>query len=232
MLARQRRASLTDAHRESNNIARWTRRAARVEGQPLEERIVTLQRDMERVVHRRACSTMDQRIMALRTNQASHTARWATSEDQRATFTNLPKGRRPFNGKDERLLHQMGRMDIRCAHCDVLHWIEERNTSSPRTRPNFTACCSCGKVSLPPLAQPPSPLWDLLEGQTPEAKQFRNQIRKYNNAFAFTSVGAKIDQSMARGGVYTFRLQGELHHHMGSLLPREGETKICTDVYS
>ena len=122
-------------------------------------------------------------------------------------------------------------MDIRCVHCDALHWIDKRNTSSPRTHPKFTACCSCGKVSLPPLAQPPSPLRDLLEGQTFEAKQFRNQIRKYNNAFAFTSVGAKIDQSLARGGVYTYRLQGELHHRMGSLLPSEGQTPKFAQMY-
>ena len=122
-------------------------------------------------------------------------------------------------------------MDIRCAHCDTLHWIEERNTSSPRTRPNFTACCSCGKVSFPPLAQPPSPLRYLLEGQTPKAKHFRNQIQKYNNAFTFTSVGAKIDQSMAPGRVYMFRLQGELHHCIGSLLPSEGETPKFAQMY-
>ena len=122
-------------------------------------------------------------------------------------------------------------MDIHCAHCNALHWIDERNTSSPRTRPNFTACCSCGKVSLPPLAQPPSSLWDLLEGQTSEARKFFNQIPKYNNAFAFTSVGAKIDQSMARGGVYTYRLQGILHHRMGSLLPSEGETPKFAQMY-
>ena len=174
---------------------------------------------------------MDQRIMELRTNQASHAAQWATREDERATFINLPKGQRPFNEKDERLRHQMGQMDIRCAHCDVLHWIEERNTSSPRTRPNFTAYCSCDKVSLAPLTQPASPLWDLLEGQTPDAKQFHNQIRKYNNAFAFTSVGTKIDESMARGGVYRYRLQGELHHRMGSLLPSEGETPKFAQMY-
>ena len=54
MLSRQRRASLIDAHRESNNITQHTRCAARVEGQPLEERIVALQRDKKRVAHRRA----------------------------------------------------------------------------------------------------------------------------------------------------------------------------------
>ena len=169
--------------------------------------------------------------MESRTNQESHDARWVTSEDHRTTFTNLPKGWRPFDGKDERLRHQMGQMAIRCAHCDALHWIEERNTSSPRTCPNFTAGYSCGKVSLPPLAQPPSPLRDLLEGQTPEAKQFCNQIRKYSNSFAFTSVGAKIDQSMARGRVYTYRLQGELHHRMASLLPSEGETPKFAQIF-
>ena len=81
------------------------------------------------------------------------------------------------------------------------------------------------------MAQPSSPLRDLLEGQTPEAKQFRNQIQKYNNAFTFTSVGSKIDQRLARGGVYTYRLQGELHHRMGSLLPSEGETPKFAHMY-
>ena len=128
------------------------------------------------MAQRRARSTMNQQIVELRTDLDSPDARWATSEDHRATFTNLPKGRRPADGKDERLGHQMGRMAIRCAHCDALHRIEERIASSPRTRPNFIACWSCGKVSLPPLAQPPSPLRDLLEGQTREAKQFRNHI--------------------------------------------------------
>ena len=108
MLASQRRASMLDAHREANNIARRTRRAARVEGQPLEERLVVLQWDKERVAQRRASSTMNQRIVELRTDLDSPDARWATSEEHRATFTNLPKGRRPFDGKDERLRYQMG----------------------------------------------------------------------------------------------------------------------------
>ena len=161
MLARQRRASMSDAQRESNNITRRTRRAE----------CVALQRDKEGVAHRHADSTLDQQIVDLQTNQQSN-----ASENQIPTFTNLPQGRHPFDGKNDRLRHQMGQMSIRCAHCDALHWIEERIASSPRRRPNFTACCSCGKVSLPPLAQPPSPLRDLLEGQTAEAKQFRNHI--------------------------------------------------------
>ena len=62
MLARQCRASMSDAQRESNNITRRTRRAA----------CVALQRDKEGVAHRRADSTMDQQIMELQTNQQSY----------------------------------------------------------------------------------------------------------------------------------------------------------------
>ena len=54
MLARQRRASMSDAQRESNNITRRTRRAE----------CVALQRDKEGVAHRHADSTLDQQIAA------------------------------------------------------------------------------------------------------------------------------------------------------------------------
>ena len=88
MLARQRRASMSDTQRESNNITRCTRRAA----------CVALQREKEGVAHRRVDSTMDQQIVELQKNQESN-----ASEHQRPTFTNLPQGWRPFDGRDDRL---------------------------------------------------------------------------------------------------------------------------------
>jgi hypothetical protein len=52
------------------------------------------------------------------------------------------------------------------------------------------------------------------------AKSFRRNIRNYNNSFAFSSLGVKIDSSVyGPSGVYTFRIQGELIHRIGSLLP-------------
>jgi hypothetical protein len=57
-----------------------------------------------------------------------------------------------------------------------------------------------------------------------EAKEFRENIRNYNNAFAFSSLGVKIDSSVyGMNGVFTFRIQGELCHQISSLLPRIGE---------
>jgi hypothetical protein len=46
----------------------------------------------------------------------------------------------------------------------------------------------------------------------------------YNNGTSFSSIGCKMDQSVyGSHGIYTFRIQGELYHLMGSLLPMEGQ---------
>ncbi|GMF37990.1 unnamed protein product [Phytophthora fragariaefolia] len=61
-------------------------------------------------------------------------------------------------------------------------------------------------------------------------KEFRRHIRAFNQAFAFTSIGASSsdntfrdvnqDQSVAgQHGVYTYRIQGAMGHFMGSMLP-------------
>jgi hypothetical protein len=55
------------------------------------------------------------------------------------------------------------------------------------------------------------------------AKDFRQHIRSYNSALAFTFVGANLDTTVAQPGNYTYRLRGELYYRMGSLLPQLGE---------
>lgn len=65
-----------------------------------------------------------------------------------------------------------------------------------------------------------------------EAKEFRENIRNYNNAFAFSSLGVKIDSSVyGTNGVFTFRIQGELCHRISSLLPRIGEQPKFAQLY-
>jgi hypothetical protein len=54
-----------------------------------------------------------------------------------------------------------------------------------------------GKVTLPPLAPPLEPLKRLLTSNEADAKDFRQHIRSYNNALAFTFVGADLDTSVA-----------------------------------
>jgi len=63
-------------------------------------------------------------------------------------------------------------------------------------------------------------------------KSFQILIRNYNNALAFSSLGVTIDQSVAgQLGIYTFRIQGELVHRIGSLLPNIGEVPRFAQIH-
>lgn len=65
------------------------------------------------------------------------------------------------------------------------------------------------------------------------AETFKSNICQYNAAFAFTSLGVKIDdQSVTNAqGPYCFRINGELHHLSGALLPGDGEQPVYAQIY-
>ena len=64
------------------------------------------------------------------------------------------------------------------------------------------------------------------------SSDFKKDIRAYNAALAFTSLGVKLDRSVATGtGPYSFRIHGELCHLAGSLLPAEGEDPRYAQLY-
>lgn len=52
-----------------------------------------------------------------------------------------------------------------------------------------------------------------------ESKHFQTYIRTYNNLFAFTSLGVTYDRDLAKEnrGIYTFKVQGQMHHLIDSL---------------
>ncbi len=131
----------------------------------------------------------------------------------------IPLARHEFDGSHRGFRHTLGEMTIVCGKCDALHFLEERAALSLCANPQFTLCCAQGKVTLPPLAPPPEPLRRLLIGKETDAKDFHQHIYSYNNALAFTSMGANLDTSVAQLGNYTYRLRSELYHRMGSLLP-------------
>jgi len=53
---------------------------------------------------------------------------------------------------------------------------------------------------LPPMAPPPEQLIYFFTAATPQADKFRQNIRQYNAALAFTSLGVKVDNSVNEGG--------------------------------
>lgn len=101
----------------------------------------------------------------------------------------------------------IGEMNIECPHCAALRFKEEP--------PEL--CYANGKVKLPPLMEPPEPLYSLLENLHPMSKPFFQQIRSYNCAFQITSFGAK--QIIEGRFMPTFKVQGQIYHLVGSLLP-------------
>jgi len=98
--------------------------------------------------------------------------------------------------------------------------------------PQFSLCCENGKVLLPNLPATPQELEVILTSKESSAVKFQNQIRMYNSVLAFTSLGPKVDESITGGpGPYSFRIQGELYHKIGSLCPAEGQRPQFAQLY-
>ena len=98
-------------------------------------------------------------------------------------------------------------------------WLNEKINKSIRL-PEFSTCCAKGKVMLPSLQELLLPLNTLLTGTDSRSRLFRQNIRMYNFALSFTSIGAKIDQQITcTSGIYTFRIHREMYHRIGTLLP-------------
>ena len=110
----------------------------------------------------------------------------------------------------------------RCPDCGA-RVLEAERCVRPADRTRATAaysiCCDQGRVTLPPIQDPPGPLATLLREQGPRAAAFRNNIRAYNASLRFASLGCRVDESLIGAGVYAFRIQGQMHHHLGPPMP-------------
>ena len=121
--------------------------------------------------------------------------------------------RRPY---EEPPRHDLGPMDVSCKHCKALHWMDEKTANSSKTNSAFGSCCNHGKVKLPAIRDPPERLRALFVANDAQAREFRDNIRQYNMAFAFTSVGVMEDIGVNRRGAWVFRILGQLSHYSGA----------------
>jgi len=110
--------------------------------------------------------------------------------------------------------------------------MSERLTASLNRNPAFGTCCDQGQVCIPALHDPPEHLRRLFEDRTPEAVEFRKNIRQYNAALAFTLLGVKVDTKINDGrGPYVFHIHGGLNHRIGDLMPVEGQQPVYAQLY-
>ena len=141
-----------------------------------------------------------------------------------------PRGRSAYREPDRR--HSLGPMTISCPLCRALHFDVEKLGKSTRNNPKFGMCCLTGQINLPAFPAPPLELRHLFDGTSPHSLEFKTNIRRYNAAFAFTSLGAKIDHSVLNGtGPYSFRISGELHHQASALLPPNDHAPSYAQLY-
>ena len=86
-------------------------------------------------------------------------------------------------------------------------------------------CCNKGTVKLP-LNDPPSVLKDKLEND----KNFKTEIRSYNNALAMASLG--FDEMVRMPGFNpTLKFGGKMYHQIGPLQSSDGKAKNFAQMY-
>jgi hypothetical protein len=97
----------------------------------------------------------------------------------------------------------------------------------------YSNCCKYGKIRIPPFKDPPQFLARLLDYKGDSlSKHFLQKIRQYNSMFAFTSMGGNIDRKINQGeGPYVFRINGQIHHRIGSLLPKPNQVPKFAEPY-
>ncbi|CEG78833.1 hypothetical protein RMATCC62417_13376 [Rhizopus microsporus] len=103
--------------------------------------------------------------------------------------------------------------------------------------PSWESCCKQGSVQLQLLPDPPQYLKDLLERTDTQGRHFKDNLRQYNAAFAFTSLGCDIvsaeerNVNNSRGGLNAFQIHGALCYCQRPLLPVEDNASLYAQLY-
>jgi len=127
----------------------------------------------------------------------------------------------------ERSYH--GAPNYTCKYCDAMFWYDERNKTDSKKKKQilYSNCCKYGEIKIPRYNEPPQFLSMLIHHRGNNlSNHFYQKIRQYNSMFAFTSMGGNIDKTINKGeGPYVFRINGQIHHRIGSLLHETDNTR-------
>ncbi|GJV15685.1 DNA helicase [Tanacetum coccineum] len=122
----------------------------------------------------------------------------------------------------------LGDCDRRCRYCGASFWYVERLKRHLHNQTHeYHLCCGGGRIQMQPPREPTEYIKILFQN-----KHFMENIRAYNQMFAMTSFGAKIDESINAGrGSYVFKVSGQIYYWIGSLCPPEGEVPRFLQLY-
>ena len=129
--------------------------------------------------------------------------------------------------------HSCGALNVVCQFCGSKNFAAERPSDG-----KFTSCCRKGKVILEKpvdsngiVLEYPQFLRELLSNpEHHDYRQFRDNIRSYNSALSFASMGAKVVDF--RGvGPYVFKVHGQVYHKTSHLQPVNGQSRQYAQLY-
>jgi hypothetical protein len=115
-------------------------------------------------------------------------------------------------------------------HCSSLSYCP---LFTARHFPSVYNCCKGEKVVIPPYKSRPelSAFLTRFDGNS-ACRSFIQNIRQYNCLFVFTSIGVNIDNLMNDGcGPPVFKISGQVHHRIGSLLPTDDTSPKYIQLY-
>jgi hypothetical protein len=127
----------------------------------------------------------------------------------------------------------IGDPDTVCLECGAMVWYGERAEKYLSTPfPKISMCCMKGKITIPNMLEPPPLIQNLFMGLDPRSSHFLSNVRSYNNMFAFTSLGGKIEFGGNDGcGPPQFVISGQNYHRIGSLVPDDGSRPKFAQLY-
>ena len=211
------RANETSPQRQARLCDKRTRSATSRANETSPQRQARLEADRARLSSTRANETSPQRQARLGADRARLSSTRAQENER-----DLKNAAFNYNPAFEYQTHPnviIGKMIVVCQHCSATKWKGEA--------PGM--CCNNGKVMLPVLNPPPDPLKSLMSGTTPASRHFLDNIRRYNCCFQMTSFGAK--EIREPGFMPTFKIQGQVYHRFGSLLPTSTENPQFLQIY-
>ncbi|GFV79797.1 uncharacterized protein TNCV_1726221 [Trichonephila clavipes] len=203
-LTRKRRALRASESDEQRALRLENLRVHVTETRSSDQREVRLETDRIRTNQIRSSETTELRERRLQN------VRISTARSRRTLHADLNLSAFHYDSNNDYSLHRnvvIGKMDKICMYCSALKFKNETRGM----------CCANGKVKLPELHSPPEPLSTFLSGVTRVSKHFLENIRKYNLCFQMTSFGAT--NILRENYMLTFRVQGQIYHYAGSLLP-------------
>ena len=134
--------------------------------------------------------------------------------------------------------HYCGKLQYKCKHCDALFFLDEQisESSAIDKKSPFSLCCGQGKYRLGKLPTMPAKLKEYLTENTEEAKFFREHVRAFNCAFAFTSIGLSgnggkpLEFNNHKG---SYKIQGQIYHRTKKYItpPIEGKIPEFLGIY-